>query len=443
VHYRCGVRSRAVIPSACLALLALLALAGCSYSLIQRGEIRRSTFEGVLARTMAARQLYLEEPPRVEVATPESLVAVLELALDQFYSPESLRAYEVGLVALGLWPPERDLRSEFVSVFSGEVAGLYVPSLETIYVVAESPRPLSLRLLSFFTRRDLLGEFVLSHELVHLLQHRAYPELLDPAHQRVDQDDLDNAIQAAIEGDALRYGYEAIGLSMQGLSGAGFAAAFEDDLEAGTSDVLREAPALLRLTLPFPYVAGFPLSLAEGRQLLDRPPASSEQALHATRRHEPFLAFDLRPLREALPRDCAFVHENTLGELHLSVLFRDLGDLRAGDLSPEAWYGWDGDRFLVARCAGALEFVWLTAWDDEGDAAEFGAAYAQIAPAVAARAGHRQAPEPRRSAREVVVTTAGLRGLADRVAALARRRRVSQVDELNALLREWEVPPPP
>ena len=424
------------------AVLVLLAGSGCSYALIQRGELRRSAFDAVLERTMAARGLYVDAPPQVEVATPESLVGVLEQALDRFYTPEMLSDYQAGLVAVGLWPPERDLRAEFVSVFSGEVAGLYVPALETIYVVAGAPRPLSVRLWSFLSRRDLLGEFVLSHEIVHLLQHRAYPELLDPTHQPLDQDDLDNAIQAAIEGDALRYGYEAIGLTMEGLSGAGFAEAFEGDLAADASDELRDAPALLRLTLLFPYVAGFPLSLAEGRALLDRPPASTEQALHGSRRYEPFFAFDLRPLRSQLPDGCEFVHENTLGELHLSVLFRDLGDVQAGQAeppSPEDWYGWDGDRYLAARCASGLEFVWLTAWDDERDAEQFRAAYSQIAVAVARRAGHAAPPEARRNGREVVVTSAGLGVFAERVATLAVRRRVSEADELRAFYQEPEI----
>lgn len=417
--------------------LALLCAAsvGCAYGLVRRGEIRRPVFDAVLARTMVARQLYLDEPPRVEVATPESLEAVLEQALDDFYTPEMLADTQAGLVAVGLWPPERDLRSEFVKVFSGEVAGLYVPSRETIYVVDGTPRPFLLRVLSFVSQRDILGEFVLSHEIVHLLQHRAHPELLDPAQQRADQDDLDNAVQAAIEGDALRYGYEAIGVATSSLSGEEFAEAVE--AEAGSSsEALREAPALLRLTLTFPYVAGLPLALAEGRRLLEQPPASTEQALHGSRRFEPFAVFDLRPLRSQLPEGCEFVHENTVGELHLSVLFRDLSPAPP---SPDVWLGWDGDRYLAARCAGALELLWLSVWDEEQDAEEFAAAYAQLAPALAARAGYALPPVARRDGLEVVVATPGLADLAARASALAVRRRVSGVEELKAF---YDAPSP-
>lgn len=433
---------RAVLRSRLLAAaLGLAAGSGCAYSMISNGEIRTRDFDNVLERTMAARQLFVDAPPQVEVATPEMLVGVLEEALDRQWSPQLLSDYESGLVALGLWPPQQDLRGEYVSVFSGEVAGLYVPSLKTIYVVEGARLPLSFRLLSFFSRRDLVGEFVLSHELVHLLQHGAYPALLDPADPRIDQDDLDNAIQAAVEGDALRYGYEAIGLDTEGLSSEGFSQAFEDEVTASASEDLEGAPALLRLTLAFPYVTGFPLSLAEGRALLERPPASTEQAIHGSRRYEPFYVFDLRPLRERLPEGCAFVHENTLGELHISVLFRDL----SGDAppSPDAWQGWDGDRFLVARCETGLEFVWLTAWDSEEDAEEFREAYAQIAPTVAARAGHAVVPEALRSEQEVVVATAGLGGLADRIGALAARTRVSEVEELRAHFGGVEAAPSP
>jgi hypothetical protein len=425
--------------------LALLSSSGCAYSLIHRGQLRQAEFDDVLMRTMAARQLFVEVPVRVVVATPQDLVGVLDRALAEQWSEETFRDYETGLVGVGLWPPDRDLRAEFVSVFSGETAGLYVATEETIYVVqGATPPPLSLRLLSFFTRRDVLGEFVLSHEIVHLLQHRAYPGLFDPAQQRIDLDDLDNAIQAAIEGDALRYGYEAIGVSTGGLSSAGFGQAFEDDIAAGAGEDLRDAPALLRLTLAFPYVAGFPLSLAEGRALLERPPASTEQALHGSRRYEPFTVFDLGPVRAALPEGCDFVHENTLGELHLSVLFRDLARPAATPAgaepplpSPEAWYGWDGDRFLVARCGRDLELMWLTAWDSAEDAEEFQQAYAGIAPAVAERAGHRDAPRAIRQELDVVVATPALHGVAERAGSLAVRSRVSDVAELQAF---YEVP---
>jgi hypothetical protein len=389
--------------------LALASPIGCAYGLVAGGEIRPVAFEAVLDRTMQARQLFVSEPPLARVATPDDLIVVVEEALAEQWPEESVRAYEAGLVTMGLWPRGRDLRDETVAVFSSEVAGLYVPATETIYVVEGTRSPLSLRLLSFVSRRDFLTEFVLSHEIVHLLQHVAYPELIDPAFQRIDQDDLDRAIQAALEGDALRYGYEAMGAGIDSLPTDAFTESFEEDVAENAGEALEDAPALLRLTLAFPYAAGLPLSVAEGRGLLDRPPASTEQAMHPERRREPFLVFALRPLRARLPEGCTFLHENTVGELHLSVLFRDL-----------------------AQCGARLEFVWLTAWDREGDAEEFAEAYAGIAPAVADRAGHDAPPELTRSGREVSVATPALRDLARELGAGAARKRVVDVAELKA-----------
>jgi len=409
-------------------VLALASAGGCAYQLVSRGEIRPVAFEAVFSRTMEARQIFVESSPRARVSTPHELIAVVEAALDGQWSEEDLDAYESALVALGLWPPERNLRDETVAVFSGEVSGLYVPATRTIYVIEGARSPLSLRLFSFFSQRDFMAEFVLSHEIVHLLQHDAYPELLDPAFQRIDQDDLDRAIQAALEGDALRYGYEAMGVGIDARSADAFGDDFEDDVIGNGGKALEDAPALLRLTLAFPYVAGLPLSLSDGRALLERPPASTEQALHRDRRREPFLVFDLRPARAVLPEGCTFVHENTVGELHLSVLFRDLGAAP----SPDVWQGWDGDRFLVAECGTQLDFAWLSAWDRERDAEEFATAYAGIASAVAERAGHGAPPELLRSGREVTVATGALRGLAGELGALAARRRIVEAAELWA-----------
>ena len=171
----------------------------------------------------------------------------------------------------------------------------------------------------------------------------------------------------------------------------------------------------------------------------ERPPASTEQVLHPGRRRELFLAFDLRGVREELPAGCAFVYENTVGELLLSVLFGDLGDR----VPATAWEGWDGDRYLAAECDGKLELLWVSAWDSPEDAAEFESAYSGIGAAVAARAGFAAPPRPTRAGREVVVSTRGLAGLVPRLAALVLRHRVGEVEALRSQFIERGAPEPP
>ena len=55
--------------------------------------------------------------------------------------------------------------------------------------------------------------------------------------------------------------------------------ALEAEAQAQTKGALAEAPALLRLTLTLPYARGYPLSLAEGTELLEDPPATTEQVI--------------------------------------------------------------------------------------------------------------------------------------------------------------------
>jgi hypothetical protein len=126
------------------------------------------------------------------------------------------------------------------------------------------------------------------------------------------------------------------------------------------------------------------------------------------------------------------LQRNDVGELQISVLFRDLSE----DPDPAIWQGWNGDRYLVADCAGRTEWVWWTAWDSERDAVEFADAYLELAPAVAARASSRIPILARRGATYVVVTSNGFAREASKAPPPATR--VADLASLQALLRSSE-----
>jgi hypothetical protein len=414
----------------CLGFLlvsAMLSSSGCAYSMVSRHELRTEPLERVLQQTTRARGIALEGPVDARLVSREELASVLEAALRSEWPEGDIREYQRSLNAIGLWPADRDLLREYLAVMGEEVAGMYVPVDKALYLVTDGKTPLWLRLFSALLRRDLMMEFTLSHELVHLLQHGAYPDLLDPDALYRDQDDLMAALHAAVEGDATLYGLEAMDLLSELPPPDEFGAETEAQLAAAAGEALAEAPALIRLTLGFPYSRGYRLAFEEGVHLLERPPASTEQVLHPGKRREPFLVFDLHDLKAALPDGCRLVWANTVGELGLSVLFRDLGERS----SSSAWEGWDGDRYLVAECAGRPQFLWITAWDSEADAAEFESAYRDIAGALAARAGLDRAPEIERLGREVHITTDRFGSLRGTLASRVRRVRVSEVDELR------------
>ncbi len=399
--------------------------------MISDGEIRSEALGELSMRTAAAAGAGVPGDLAAESIRREDTRALLrEIALED-WTPEALAAYRDGLVTVGLWPDDRDLLDEFTSVGGEEVAGLYVPARRTLYVVEDPEIPLLLRVVSAIARRDLFREIVLAHELVHAIQHDTHPRLLEESLAWREQDDASAAVSAAVEGDATRVGFEVV---MPGRlpSEQSVRDELASDVASRSKGPLAEAPALVRLTVAFPYEYGYGLSLVEGSALLDAPPASTEQVLHPEHRRAPFLAIDLKALREALPSGCRFVAENTVGELGLSVLFRDLSS--APD--PSAWRGWDGDRYLVARCGERRELLWLTVWDGPVDAGEFEAGYRGIVAAVAARAGFDDPPRMRRAGKEVLVFTSGLAPLAERAPSLARRKLVATLDQLQNWLDE-------
>jgi hypothetical protein len=419
-------RNRLAPPGAlALLLLPLLGAAGCAYQLVAGGQLRPEPFEQIIQRTVRARGIAPESEIHTRVIGSAELPELLRGALAAEWTGAEILDYQEGLVTLGLWPAGRDLEREFVAVYSEEVVGLYLPTQRTLYLVDDAPMPWSVRLLSTLIRRDLERELILAHELVHFLQHQAYPGLMDADPFWKSHDDVTAALQAALEGDALHYGFAA--LEIEPPAAEDLREALEEEDRGRTHGALAEAPALLRMTVAFPYVHGYGLSLREGRALLASPPASTEQVLHPERRLEPFQAIDLGALRLALPEGCRARYEDTLGELGLSVLLRDLG----ASAHPDAWQGWDGDRWVAADCGGR-ELVWLTAWDSEADAAEFAASYARIAPAVAERAAMASPPAARRVGREVWIATPALAPLAERLDALARRARVADLPGLRA-----------
>jgi hypothetical protein len=418
-------------------ILAAAVLGGCgAYSMVEQGELRGREVRRMLARTAATRGLPLPERLDTRVIQRDELPQLLTRMFHDEWTEEELRAAQTTLAALGLWPGGLDLLAESIRLQGGEIAGLYSPQRRTLYVVEGAEAPQAVKTASAMSGRDLFVEFVLAHEIIHALQHQAFPRLFEITAEWKDQDDAVLALHAAIEGDALRYGFEVVSPDAP----LPPVEQFVETQELDPQDA-RRIPALLRETLIFPYGAGYPLSLAEGKHLLARPPVSTEQVLHPAKRREAFASFDLSALQDVLPRGCRPVSENTAGELLISILLRDLD----GSIDAGAWEGWDGDRYLVADCEGRPEFVWATAWDSEADAAEFAAAYAAIAAAVQSRAGLAAAPRVAVAAAEARVFTGGFATLAESIDAHARRTRVANLADLianKALIGRAAVHPP-
>lgn len=410
-----------------LLLLVTVSASGCAYSIVDRGRLRQEPFDAVVRRTVAARGIEPRGPIDARVIRPEEVEALIRDAIRREWSDDQIERYEFAYETLGAWPVDRDLLDEYLDVMGEEVGGLYDPADRRLYLVDQAIGSFGARVASAFLRRDLEREMILAHEIVHLLQHERYPALIENDAFFYDHDDVAAAIQAAVEGDATRYGIEALDLNLPLPHPDELRAGIESELAVAEDGALARAPALIRLTLGFPYAYGYGLAFAEGAALLDSPPISTEQVLHANRRRSPFVAVDLGGAHAALPDTCAFVRENTLGELGISVLLQDLGD----DTDPEAWAGWDGDRYLVAECEGVPELLWLTLWDSQTDALEFETAYRSLGGALMARSSLAVVPAIVREGRETLIYSEAFAEIAGELAAAAPRRRVASLSELQ------------
>jgi hypothetical protein len=400
--------------------LAASLTAGCYQPIVSGGELRPDALETVLERAERARGIRSTSPADVRVVTSAQLSEVVQRTMMSGWDDGEIARYEESLVTVGLWPRGRRVADEITAMMSTEAIGLYGPEERALYVVSDPSIPMRVRFASAVAGRDFVREYALAHEIVHMLQHEAYPGLFAAILQIRDSDDASWAAQAAIEGDAVRYGFAAMTESLPPPPARDFAASLAAAADNGP---MAEHPRLIREGVVFPYARGYALATLEAELLLANPPASTEQALHASKRGEPFTALVLS--QRPLPSGCERLWTNSVGELGFSILLRDHG------ASPDAgaWNGWDGDRYLAARCNGAREFMWLTTWDSESDAAEFADAYRAVAAEVAVEAGLMGTPVVEADGRDVLVYTPALAAYAREERGAAVRNRVTTLAE--------------
>jgi hypothetical protein len=352
----------------------------------------------------------------------DEVAGILDAANAADWPGDEVERYAEALIAMGLWPADRELSVALLSVNADEVGGFYLHRDRHVYIVAEPRMSYSVR--GGEAPHDLGREFVVAHELIHAHQHATHPDLIEFFINWHSQDDAANAVSAALEGEALRAAIEVVAAS--------------DDLPtpeivakyfgAEPTGDLAEMPALIRMTHAFPYVRGYPLAYREGMAVLDGAPASTEQVMHAEQREADFEAIDLSGLAPHLPAECEVVYENTLGELGISIMFDEL----TTDPSADIWTGWDGDRYLAARCGEERALFWVTSWDTEADAYIFAQAYSAVAPAVKKRAGYEESPRVYLTDKEVVVASRMLRDTVPHAKTSTRRARVATLAELRS-----------
>jgi hypothetical protein len=382
-----------------------------------------------VGRVSHACGLRVERPIPVELVDRSQLPALLAEATGAAAPSEAVLRRDEVMAGLGL--AERD--GQQMPPWLGAAAGLYVPERRKLFLVrqrAVSPDGT----IHLESSADLAGDVTLAHEVTHSLQHMHHPELFEGDEEAIwsQQADAAAALQAAIEGHASYCAAKSLGFLGGPRDPEEVIESAERDAEAGFGPFAR-VPVRVRKRLEFPYVFGYRLAYREERDVLASPPASTEQVLHPERRgRRPFLAVDLVPFADWLAsRGCRVLAHDSMGELGLSLWLGDLAS-PTDPADPRAWEGWNGDRWLLADCGRGAELAWLTSWDAERDAEEFEAALVAAVPRLQQRAGLSSPWAAERRDTEVLVATEGLRADLPRLAALARRARVTTRSELAA-----------
>jgi uncharacterized protein DUF955 len=276
---------------------------------------------------------------------------------DEELPPAELRGASAAYRLFGLISDSLDLRRTLIDLLTEQIAGYYDPDSNALFIRSDI-EPFQFRV-------------VMSHELVHALQHQYVN--LDSLIEQKRQNDRRSAAQAILEGQAT---FAQIPVLMPEQRPETLPAGWfwrQRELAAQQQAQMPEfahAPLWLRETLIFPYLGGaefvrwFKREYPEKQPYDALMPTSTEQILDPSR----YVAGDH-------PRDVAFeaapdtvVYEDNLGEFEIRLLLTQL----LGSEHRAAAYtsGWDGDRYQVLG-AGSDAVVWYTVWDDRPAASRF------------------------------------------------------------------------
>lgn len=369
-------------------LLALLAVSsGCSYYIVRGGKVDQKLVAEIKREVEEIRGLKFTRQVEVALIDEERLKSYLEEELGASFPADTFSHLESASVRLGLLPQGVNLKQDCTELFTKQVVGFYNFRTKELYLTPLAcQRSFWVRLVEFFKQRDLVGGFLVAHELTHALQdqHFNLHQTYERAYLNFDQA---LAVSALVEGDAILVSLEVL---FSHLRPARFRnsqyrskvirriiASIKESER--TQAELRQAPAFVRQVAVFPYAYGLNftsrLYLRGGWQAINKaledPPESTEQVLHPQK----FLPHRDHPRKVTIkqglpPASWKLLAANTVGELGVRCLFAQyLPRAEARRMAA----GWGGDVFQLYqhKQEEKLALIWKTTWDSEEDARQF------------------------------------------------------------------------
>ena len=305
---------------------------------------------------------------------------------------QRLRRSELVLKKFGLLPRDFDLEKLLVALLREQVAGYYDPKTKTVnlldWVPIEEQEP------------------VMAHELTHALQDQTIglekwmkkgekdlaETRKDPTPADIENDEMDNASQAVVEGQAetvmLQYALAPVGRSI--VDSPDLVDAMESGMVSGTPDstVFKDATIFLKESLNFPYSYGmeFVVKLMQkgGKQkafadVLRNPPHTTRQIMEPDKylsgeKIEPMRVPDFKQDFKAYQK----FDIGAMGEFDVAVLIEQYA---GKELSKGMYPEWRGGYYYAARpkndAAAPLGLLYVSRWASAEKASEFAAIYAK------------------------------------------------------------------
>jgi hypothetical protein len=286
--------------------------------------------------------------------------------------PVPFDRYAASLAALGLVPPEADLKSRMLRLYARQVAGFYDPDEKKFFIVPERSEEAARSAAGFGPLADrLLEQALLTHELTHALQDRRL-DLVPRMKALRENSDGALALQAFLEGEATVVMMDVLLRELppeaRALTSTDQLLSSMAQLAAGGLEGAEDVPEYFVKELLFPYTAG--TAWVEGRRAAggwaaidadyDRPPETTAEILDPSRYRAPrkLLPFAALPSSEDLPPQARPLYLDRLGAFTLRSLLEEAGSDTAAELA--AW--WQDDRILFyetkGRPRGPVGFVW-------------------------------------------------------------------------------------
>jgi|tagenome__1003787_1003787.scaffolds.fasta_scaffold20986672_2 hypothetical protein len=358
----CGSPTPSVSPSASASLSPSSSAPAVSPSASGSGG-DAAVYAEINDQVRAIRGLQEKKPIEPTIVSPDEMTQVLKDSFSEDYPPEQVAADEQLYHGLGLLPKDDKLADVYIDLLSSQVAGLYDPVKEKLYVVSKAGGV------------GAVEKVYYSHEYDHVLQDQNFD--LEKMQDGLD-DKTDEALarQSLVEGDAyLTMSY----WLQQNLTPAEIGEVIQASQDPDAQQALNRIPPIVQAQIMFSAIQGTQfvtgIQLGGGWEAVDsgfgKPPTSTEQILHPEKytAHETPIAVDVpADLAKRMGSGWSTVMEDTMGE-HQTAIWLGSGAVAA---ATDASAGWGGDR--ITYLSGARDswaIGWHTVWDSKEDAAEF------------------------------------------------------------------------